>query len=85
MSKVPELEDVLEAGNDFKKMRATIIEKRQAGVPVEDLAETVIAATKERIEVGDLTGADALLFHAVHSGVRPSLLFAECHKLPKEA
>jgi len=84
VSRVPELEDLLDTSLDFKRMRETIIDRRSAGVPMEDIAETVIAATKERIEVGDLNGADGVLFHAVHSGVRPSLLFAECFKLERE-
>ena len=80
MSRVPVLDNVIREGTDFKRMRDTIIEQREAGTKVEDLAESILVETKARWDAGDLNAADALLFHAVHAGIRPSVLFFACRQ-----
>jgi len=83
MTKIPDLAEVL-THNDFPKLHASVQEKRDAGQPMEDIAETVAAEVLQRIKDGDINGADSLLFHAVHAGVRPSLLFTEAQKTSKQ-
>lgn len=79
MTRQPDIARVLEDG-DFRSVRQVVRTRLEEGVPPEDIAETVIAEAEARIAAGDLNGADAVLFHAVHANIRPSLLFAECRK-----
>jgi hypothetical protein len=80
MSRNPALDTVISAGTDFKRMRDVIVMEREAGARVEDLAESILHEAKIRWDAGDLNAVDAMLFHAVHAGIRPSFLFFACRE-----
>jgi hypothetical protein len=79
MAKIPNLAKTI-VDTNFKGLRQSVIDNYQAGKSMEDITETILAEAEARIDAGDLIGADAILYHAVHAGIRPSMLFTECRK-----